>query len=54
METIPGGAYLVGDKWVDANGKPLSKEAISAAAELLGVELEKPKAEKPKKEEPTK
>lgn len=30
-ETIPGGAYLNGDTWVDAEGKPLKKEAIAAA-----------------------
>lgn len=34
METIPGGAYLNGDRWVDANGKPLTGEQIAQAEQL--------------------
>lgn len=33
--TIPGGAYLSGDTWKDANGKPLSKRQITEVEELL-------------------
>lgn len=33
-ETIPGGAYLNGDRWVDANGKPLTGEQIAQAEQL--------------------
>ncbi len=34
-DTIPGGAYLQGDTWVDANGKPLNREQIAAAKKLI-------------------
>ena len=34
-ETIEGGAYLQGEKWVDAEGKPLSKERIAEAKRLF-------------------
>ncbi len=30
-DTIPGGAYKVGDTWVDAWGKPLEKEQVAEA-----------------------
>jgi hypothetical protein len=34
FETFPGGCYLVGDKWVDAEGKPTkSPEDRQAEAE---------------------
>lgn len=33
-ETIEGGAYLAGDRWVNYEGKPLNKEQIVAAKKL--------------------
>lgn len=52
--TIPGGAFLTASgQWVDANGKPLSKEQIAEAerldaarnADLRAAELLKLEAE---------
>ena len=36
-ETIPGGAYRRGDQWIDAEGRPLTKEQ-AAKAEALAAE----------------
>lgn len=33
--TIPGGAYRVGEQWVDAEGKPLKREQIAEAQRVL-------------------
>lgn len=33
-DTIQGGAYLVNEKWVDAEGKPLSRKEADAAEAL--------------------
>jgi hypothetical protein len=36
-ETVPGGAYLRGETWVNANGEPLEK-GVQAEAEKLQKE----------------
>jgi hypothetical protein len=33
-ETIEGGAYQIGERWVDANGQPLKKAQVAEAERL--------------------
>lgn len=39
-QSIAGGAYLVGDRWIDANGKPLTKHQIDQAEALHAQQAE--------------
>lgn len=39
-QTIEGGAYKVGEQWVDADGRPLSEEKIAQAEALTAEKQE--------------
>ena len=49
-ETIPGGAYLDGERYVDANGQELKSEQVSAFKKLTKqheTDEKKAEADKP-------